>query len=312
MMRGLLEAAHERAEPIATLWASESVIYGRFGYGVASEDVHWEIERPYAAFARPSSATGRVRLVDEVEARPRFPDAWERALAQRTGMTARSDLLWNDRFRDAPHQRGGASPYFYAAYEENGRLEGYALYRVKTNWDHFIPGNEINVVECVTATDAAHDALWRFLFDHDLSRTITAGHRPVDDPLPHMLADPRRLTRRPRDATWLRLVDVRAALEARGYASEGALVLDVRDDFCAWNSARLRLETGASAGQVTPTSEDPDLALAASALAATYLGGTRFSALARAGLIEERRAGALTRADTLFATEHAPWTPQFY
>ena len=35
MMRGLLQGAQKRGEPIATLWASESVIYGRFGYGMA-------------------------------------------------------------------------------------------------------------------------------------------------------------------------------------------------------------------------------------------------------------------------------------
>src|SRR5215210_4097016 len=40
MMRTLLDDARQHAEPIAGLYASESVIYGRFGYGLAIEH-HW-------------------------------------------------------------------------------------------------------------------------------------------------------------------------------------------------------------------------------------------------------------------------------
>src|SRR3954462_10670079 len=36
MMRALLEATHERGEPVAMLFASEGGIYGRFGYGLAA------------------------------------------------------------------------------------------------------------------------------------------------------------------------------------------------------------------------------------------------------------------------------------
>ena len=36
MMRALLDACHERGEPVAYLWATEDTIYGRFGFGLAS------------------------------------------------------------------------------------------------------------------------------------------------------------------------------------------------------------------------------------------------------------------------------------
>ena len=36
MMRTQLEDIRDRGEPIAALWASEEMIYGRFGYGMAS------------------------------------------------------------------------------------------------------------------------------------------------------------------------------------------------------------------------------------------------------------------------------------
>ena len=36
MMTHQLEQVAERGEPLAALWASESLIYGRFGYGPAT------------------------------------------------------------------------------------------------------------------------------------------------------------------------------------------------------------------------------------------------------------------------------------
>ncbi|MFN8639738.1 MAG: GNAT family N-acetyltransferase [Dehalococcoidia bacterium] len=312
MMRLLLEAAHERGEPLASLWASESLIYPRFGYGLAIEDDHWEIERPFGRFARDQASSGAVRMVDEVFARLNFPQVWERALPSRPGMTRRDEKLWNDRFRDAGWSRGAGSPLFFAAYVDGGRVDGYVLYRVRQDWPDGVPGNEVIVVEEVAATDEAHAALWRFLLDIDLSRQVSAQHRPLDDALPLMLADVRRLKRRRRDAIWLRLVDLAAALEARRYGIEGALVLDVRDDLCRWNPARVRLDGGPHGARCTPSDAGPDLVLTTTDLAATYLGGTRLSALARAGRVEEHTPGALARADAMFDGGRAPWCPQFF
>jgi len=312
MMSGILTAAHTRGEPLAMLWASESPIYGRFGYGLSVEDESWEIERAHARFASPPASGGAILLVDEAYARSRFPEAWERARGEQPGRTGRSDRLWEDRFRDPPHARGGGTPFFFAAYEEGGRLDGYALYRVNASWPDGIPSNEITVVEAVAASDAAHAALWRFLLDIDLSKTVRAAHRPTDDPLPHMLDDYRRLRRTRRDALWLRLVDVAQALAARSYGVSGSLVLDVRDDVCPWNPTRFALEGGAEGGHLAVSTAAPDLSLRPADLGAIYLGGQRPSTLARAGRIKEHRAGALLLADAMFASSQPPWCPQFF
>ena len=42
-------------------------------------------------------------------------------------------------------------------------------------------------------------------------------------------------------------------------------------------------------------------------LGATYLGGTSFQQLARAGQVTEHSAGALDRADAMFSSTPAPW-----
>ena len=44
------------------------------------------------------------------------------------------------------------------------------------------------------------------------------------------------------DALWLRLVDLPAAFERRGYAATDRLVLEVRDAFCPWNDGRWEID----------------------------------------------------------------------
>ena len=60
------------------------------------------------------------------------------------------------------------------------------------------------------------------------------------------------------------------------------------------------------------TTADADLACDVTALGSAYLGGFSFRQLARAGQIEERREGALARADALFASDRAPWCPEIF
>jgi predicted acetyltransferase len=43
-MTAQLQAVRDRGtEPVAALWASEGAIYGRFGYGLASGQAHYDI-----------------------------------------------------------------------------------------------------------------------------------------------------------------------------------------------------------------------------------------------------------------------------
>src|SRR5262249_37302472 len=65
MMRTQLDDVRERGELLAGLWASESSIYGRFGYGIATYCAAIEIERARTAFASSRQPTGRARLPGE-------------------------------------------------------------------------------------------------------------------------------------------------------------------------------------------------------------------------------------------------------
>jgi predicted acetyltransferase len=312
LMRRQLADIHARGEPVAALWASEGAIYQRFGYGLGTMDGHFEVAVERTAYARPLPAEGRVRIVTEEESALIIPAVYEAMQAQTAGALSRSEAWWVDGvLADPEYGRRGSSPKFRVVFEADGAAEGYAIYRVKDDWDHRGPRNVLEVREAVTTTPRALRELWRYLFEVDLVRTVKAHRVPVPTPLQHLLAEPRSLGLVVNDGLWIRLVDLPAALQARRYGTADSLVLEVRDDLCPWNAGRWRVasagQSGAAEAVVTRTDEPPDLLLDTSDLAAIYLGGTRPADLAAAGRIEERTSHAVRRASALFGTEQAPW-----
>jgi len=309
MMRHQLDDIHARGEPLAILWASEGAIYQRFGYGLATLNGTFEIERAGAVFARPASAEGTVRLVDIETAMGILPTLYDRVRVETPGMVGRSGTWWRwITLRDTDQMRSANGMKFLAVYEADGQVEGTAVYRVKPDWDDRGPNGRLVAQEVLATTPRATRDLWAWLFDVDLVRLVRAVRGPVPHPLQLLLAEPRRLGFTIGDAIWLRVVDVPAALAARTYGRPGTLVLEVRDGFCPWNAGRWRLDAAEDGrGTVERTTAVPDLTLDATDLGATYLGTFRFSELARVGRVVENTAGALLRADALFASARAPW-----
>jgi predicted acetyltransferase len=301
MMRHQIKDIHERGEPLAGLFASESIIYGRFGYGIGSLYERWVIERQYNAYARPYESPGRIVFVDPEDITKELPEIFRRSTMDRPGVFQRPFHQWERDSQAPEHRQGGRGGMFYAAYEDGGRMDGYVTYRTSR------PTLVVN--ELMAATREANAALWRFCFDMDLITCTEALKRPVDDPMPWMLADPRRLQRSTRDGVWVRLVDVAASLKLRRYMQNDRLVLEVRDELCPWNDGRFELEGSPEGAACRASSSSPDLTLVVSALASAYLGTVSFSTLSQAGLVDERTPGALRRADRMFAARHQPWTP---
>jgi predicted acetyltransferase len=293
MMERQLDDVAARGEALAALTASESVIYGRFGYGVASVKREWSLRREGTVLVRPPEAEGRVRIVGPDEARKVVPDVYGQAIRRIPGAVTRSEPVWDEWFHDQEDERGGASALFFAVHDGGG----YVAWRRK--------GEEVLVVhELHAVDDEVEAALWQFVLDVDLVREIRGRRRPVDERLAWRLADPRRLVvEHEVDDLYVRLVDPAAALSARTYGSDDEVVLEVTDPFRPANDGRW-LVSGAGCQR---TARDVDLALGASELGSLYLGGVAPSLLARAGRIEEIRPGALRRADALFRSPVAPW-----
>jgi predicted acetyltransferase len=109
------------------------------------------------------------------------------------------------------------------------------------------------------------------------------------------------------DGVWVRVVDVEPALRARSLR-DGEVVLELTDAFCPWNDGRWRV----SGAGLERTDADAELRCDASALGSVYLGGFTWRQLARAGRVEELRAGAVAAADDMFRTDRAPWCPEIF
>jgi predicted acetyltransferase len=308
LMRTQLDDVHERGAPIAALWASEEPIYGRFGYGLASLAGEVKLARTHASLRDGGAPAGSVRLASAEEARALLPAVYERVRRETPGMYARSPEWWELRqTADPPDQRGGAGEKNFAVLELDGRDAGYAIYRMRTAWEGGVSTGSAEVIEAMADSPEATRELWSFLVALDWVATLNAFRLPIDHPLWHLLAYPRRMQFRIGDGLWVRLVDVGAALSGRSYAGDGSVTLEVADDFCPWN---------AGAWAVSPEGVErggePDLRIDVQALASVYLGGFTFAELARALRVEELGEGAIARADALFATGVRPWCPEIF
>jgi predicted acetyltransferase len=313
IMRRQLDELHEQQrEPVAALWAAESAIYGRFGYAPATYrgGLTGRTER-LALRAGADSGSGRVDLVDVAEYRAAAVGIHDRVRRFVPGNMARDERWWDRALRDDPDNRDGATARQYVLHtEDDGTVTGYAAYRVKSSWTETSePDGTLTVEEIRALHPVAYAALWRFLLSVDLIGTVKAPLLSADDPLRHLLRDPRALHSSPVDALWVRLVDVDRALAARRYPALIDLVLEVRDDFCPWNAGRWRLWGYPSGASCLPTDRDPDLVLDIEALSAAYLGGVSLATLQAAGRVTEVSPGAVTQAATAFRWPVTPWCP---
>lgn len=317
LMRRQLDDVAAGPEPVAVLTASESLIYGRFGYGLATRGIRLRLDvahsrlRPEASgLAASALAEGHLRQITIDAARRVLPEAYERIRVHRPGSVARSHAWWETHlFLDRPdHREGGGSLGVLVHLDAGGEVDGWALSRTHAGWTDRLPGGTLRVEDVLAASDAVALALWRALLDHDLHVEVDVLHAALDDPLRWALVDPRRLrSSEITDWLWLRLLDVPAALSPRRWGVAGRVVLDVADAFRPASGGRFLVEADAEgAGQVTRTDAEADLALGTDDLAAMALGDVAPSTLARVGRVVEHRPGALAAADALFASPVAP------
>jgi predicted acetyltransferase len=322
MHRQLADIAARGDEPVAALWAAETPIYGRYGYGRASSSGYLEFHRGEGALDRQAPANPRLtlRLADPAEAAAELAKVHDAVLAGQPGFFARDDDWWGRVLDDEPGERHGAGPLRCLLAEDGSEVRGYALYATRARWDDAtgLPDGQLVVRELVAADPAAGAALWQNLLDRDLITSVTAELRPADDPVLHQLLDQRRARERLADGLWVRIIDLPAALSGRAYSGPVDVVLEVTDPLLPGNAGRWRLRAGgpgsAESGRARceRTGEPADLALDIRELGAAYLGGTRLGTLGQAGLVRELRPGTLLPLSAALTWDPAPWCPRIF
>ncbi|MCP2237206.1 putative acetyltransferase [Prauserella halophila] len=301
LMHAQLTDLAERGMVAAGLHASETSIYGRFGYGVATCARDYTVDRRFARFRSDAPVGGRVEIRTVEAAIELFADAYPRT-ATRPGMLTRPAGWWAQLRRTLERQDG---PVTAITHEGADGVDGYAVYSV----DRPQPGPAtLRLVDLQCAGPESFAGLWRYLLSVDLVHDITASGRPLDEPLELLLTDPRAVSTIAQfDDLWLRLIDVPTALAMRTYAGE-SLVLDVTDPVLPGNDGCYRVGPDGAA-----RTEDPAaLHLDVDALAMIYLGAWRPSQLVDTGRVRASTPGAARQADRLFATSAPPWCGTFF
>lgn len=289
-----------RGEVLASLRASEAVIYERFGYGVASSAQSARVTIARAGLRPGVQSAGEVRLVDRAVTVELLQDVYDRI--SWTGGIHRPDGWW--RLRELMRS-ADSTTHFVVVHSTDGIDDGYAIYHPTDTGRWFTSPEKIIVVtDFIALDDTARAGLWQHLLSLDLIDVVVIESLPLDDPLPIATTDRRSVKLgSPHDETWLRLIDVEAALGARQYGAADPVSVEVRDTLLPGNNGVFA---------IGPTSTvriaaEPDVVVDVATLAAAYLGGTRWRQLAAAGRVSIASPEALARLDTLFAVDAAPY-----
>ena len=308
MMAAHFNDCGERGEALSGLFASESSIYGRYGFGDAAPifDVSFN-----ARAAGVPPAPDQVRLVELDEARDVFPAIYDQVYAERPGRLTRPEAWWQHRhFRDAPEWRRGASAKRYVVAYRDGSPVGYTTYRQKDSWEHGISSGTVHVGELFGIDTDARLSLWSMVSSIDLFPNVEAHGVPIDFELPFQVANPRTIQRRLLDGLYARLLDVPMALEARGYATSDSIVIEVADAL-GIAAGRFRLEASPEGAVCAVTGNPTDVRLDVADLSSLYLGADRSGPLHRAGRIVGE-PDAVRRLGTLLRGALAPACPEVF
>ncbi len=311
LMHRLLVESRQRGQVIATLHASETPIYRRFGFGLASDAAAAEITSHRATPWRVPPVAGAMRLLRPDEVLTQIPPLYERVARWRVGSISRPSWWWARTLLDAT--RPAAEPFgkgsFVAVHvDADGNDDGFVSYTL--NWDQAFGTNPAGRGEVHDLWGADADvelALWRYLIGIDLVLTWQAEPRPVDEPVRRAMHDARAYRGVDRfDDQWLRILDLDAALTQRTFGPGEPVALRIQDplfepDGATWVlSADGAERTDAAAG----TGVDVDVGI--ETVSAAYLGAVSWHDLAAAGQVAAP-ASVLERLDALFAVRPTPF-----
>jgi len=316
LLEGELRAAHAAGIPLAMLTVSEATIYGRWGFGPAAYTADYRIDARGLTVTAPLPS-GRVHRVSTAALRPLAPELTRRAHQRESGEVPFDTQQFDRMFALAARTASHAPKLRAARYDdEHGEPQGFVLYSVAENEADFAD-HTLTVEYLCAATGDAYVALWHYVLDQDLVTTVLAHLRPVDEPLPWLVSNPRAVqTVARREHLWLRVLDVPAALTARRYAAADRVLLRVIDPLGFADGAWMLATGSDGAATVTAHAGDPDgsavLDLGVEALGALMLGGTPVEALRVAGRLVEGSPGSAARLEAFLHVPRAPWLSTWF
>ncbi|MGB0113788.1 MAG: GNAT family N-acetyltransferase [Ilumatobacteraceae bacterium] len=309
LMHRLLAEARERGQVIATLHASETPIYQRYGFGLGTNAVAAVVTSRAATPWRTPPTSGSMRLLPYTEVLTAVPELYERVARERVGSMSRPDWWFRRVFKDASEPTStlhGKGSFVAVHSDPNGNDDGYVFYEV--DWsDGFaeMPAGAGKIIDLWGTSPEVELALWRYVLDIDLITEWKCEPRPVDEPVRRVMRDSRGYeTRAHFDDQWVRLLDVDAALRERRFGPTLRDVsIRVTDPMFADNCGCWTITSGAA----IRTDGAFDVAVDIATLSAAYLGAVSWHELAASGAVPGADTDLLTVLDTAFTVRPTPF-----
>ena len=304
----------------AVLYASQAAIYQRFGYGIVSTHYEYRVDPRYIRFSSPPEITGAFREASKDDEFGLLVDVYRKFREERTGYVHRGRAMWEANVLAKP-------PPGYTQtiliYEEAGEPQGYMIFssgQGQRRWEGPGPSQEVHVHDLIWPTISCYRAFWQYLARMELAHEVAWHAVPGDDPLPHLLLEPRMLRATSRDGLLARIVDVPAALMSRPYPERAVLRFEVVDSMASWNSGVWQLDTGSEPevlqlsrgpSQSLPAAPTlttaPDLSLDINTLAMLAFNQISATEAARMGRLQVHDPRALARWDAALRTKYRPF-----
>jgi predicted acetyltransferase len=267
LLASTLEEMRRSGMALSTLYASTASLYRKLGYEWAGQVVRYDLPLAAIGLRRRDGQVQRVAGPDAAE----IQEVYQACARRDAGLLQRDAVFWTDQFDPLP------SPALAAyAVRYEGRAEGYVLIDEKPHDRHLL------LRDVMFTTRRAGERLLTLLADHGPLFDKAGYWSGPDDPLSHLL--PEEAAQPVHQKRWmLRIVDLVAALEGRGYAPQvrGELHFDVSDPVVVENAGCWRLCVEGGRGRVSRGGEGR-MQLDIGALAALYSGYARPESLALA------------------------------
>jgi predicted acetyltransferase len=228
---------------ISTLYPATVPLYRRCGYELSSFRFHYRTSLEVVPRAAGALA---VEPWDDASI-PEIAECYRAYASAQNGPVDRPHWFWPKRVLHVTDD----NPVRRYCVREDGRITGYTVYTQEKAGN--VPfGFNLDCRDLVWTTAAAGAALLGFFGRHRSTGYDLMWAGPAQDAM-SMLLPEQEVNHESWFRQMLRLVDVPAAFEARGYPAplEAAVELQVNDPALGWNDAGWRIETSGGVAKVS-------------------------------------------------------------
>ena len=294
LMQHVLQELFDSEISLSALYPSTQQLYRKAGYEQAGTIYSWELLTKGIEINMRSLPIEPIASLDHQFIHPLY----QRQAKLTNGHLERSSVIWESLLQSG--DRGILYGYLLGSIDQP---EGYFIYSQHSHNGALV----LQVEDWVVLTAAAAERLWTFISDHSSQIQKVTWKGAAVDTLTLVLPENPKIVHSA-DTWMLRIVNVKNALEKRGYPRgvEGELHLRIEDKLLPENSGKYILSVANGRGFITPGGRG-ELQLEISTLAPLLTGLFTPFQLKTAGRIESTEE-TLSAAASLFAGE-SPWMP---